>query len=254
MKDYKEMAESVFHRRDQYMEKRSRQRRAATAVVSCCCLVALVGVGVWRSGALTHHRDAASEGIPVGGASSGEPSTRSAEQEMGLAAFADYGGGLDADLSGYSIQPMISSFGETKMDRDISVHNGGVLFSQALQGAMAQYGGDVKYQVLVELFSGGAELDCASVAGRAEMERFGDQGYTVAFESYYDGYVDHNYFTLHATLEQLENFPSSEEYGYCVMLYGERVETTGGLENAVSGTDLFPGAAGAGSEELIAAK
>jgi hypothetical protein len=62
----------------------------------------------------------------------------------------------------------------------------------------------------------------------------------VAFENYNDGYVDHNYFTLHATLEQLESFPVSEQYGYCVMLYGERIETTSGSQNEVSETDLHP--------------
>jgi hypothetical protein len=108
---------------------------------------------------------------------------------------------------------------------------------------MEQYGGDVKYRVIVELFSDGTELDCASGEGKAEMERFADEGYTVAFENYNDGYVDHNYFTLHATLEQLEHFPASEQYGYCVMLYGERIETDSGLQNAVSGAAVTPSVA-----------
>jgi hypothetical protein len=135
---------------------------------------------------------------------------------------------------------MISSFGETKMDSDISVNNGGVLFSDALTGAMEQYGDEVKYQVIVELFSDGVALDCADDAGTEEMERFAAEGYTVAFESYNDGYVDHNYFTLHATLEQLERFPADEQYGYCVMLYGERIEATGELQDAISGTAVAP--------------
>jgi hypothetical protein len=119
-----------------------------------------------------------------------------------------YQGDLDGDPSGYSIQTMISTFGETKMDSDCSVNNGGVLFSDALTGAMEQYGDEVKYCVIVELFSDGVAIDCASREGKAEMDRFfTDEGYTVAFENYNDGYVDHNYFTLHATLEQLENSP-----------------------------------------------
>jgi hypothetical protein len=74
------------------------------------------------------------------------------------------------------------------------------------------------------------------------MERFAAEGYTVAFETYNDGYVDHNYFTLHATAEQLDSsyFPASEQYGYCVMLYGERIETTSGVQNEISGTAITP--------------
>jgi hypothetical protein len=120
------------------------------------------------------------------------------------------------------------------------VENGNVVFSTALTGAMAQYGGDVEYRVIVELFSDGVAIDCDNGEGKAEMERFADQGYTVAFESYNDGDRKQNYFTLHATLNQLENFPTSEEYGYCVMLYGERIETTSGLQNEISETDLHP--------------
>jgi hypothetical protein len=148
----------------------------------------------------------------------------------------DEGVAVSEDSAGYSIPTMISTFGETKMNSDISVESGGVVFSDALTGAMAHYGGDIKYRVIVELFSDGVELDCASGEGKAEMERFAGEGYIVAFENYNDGYVDHNYFTLHATLEQLKDFPASEQYGYCVMLYGERLETTGELQNAISGT------------------
>jgi hypothetical protein len=68
------------------------------------------------------------------------------------------------------------------------------------------------------------------------MERFAAEGYTVAFETYNDGYVDHNYFTLHATAEQLDSsyFPASEQYGYCVMLYGERIEESDQSQEDVS--------------------
>jgi hypothetical protein len=199
-----------------------------------------MGVGVWRSGTLSNDEGAAAGGIMPGGAYASDDSSDSAKakKETQMAGIADHGGDLDGDSVGYL--PMISSFGETKMDSDCSVNNGGVLFSDALTGAMEQYGGDVKYRVIVELFSDGVAIDCASEESKAEMDSFADQGYTVAFENYNDGYVDHNYFTLHATLEQLESFPVSEQYGYCVMLYGERLETTGALQNAISGTAFTP--------------
>jgi hypothetical protein len=248
MKDYDEMAKSVLKRRDKYVVERRRQMKKMASILSCFCLVALMGVGVWHSGTLSNQKEivvdggevdtsdeeaAAGDGMPDG-ADGSEDSTDYAKEEMQVAGIADFGGNLDGDPAGYL--PMISTFGETKMDINISVNNGGVLFSDALTGAMEKYGGDVKYRVIVELFSDGVAIDCADDAGMMEMERFAAEGYTVVFENYNDGYVDHNYFTLHATLEQLESFPVSEQYGYCVMLYGERLETTGELQNAISGT------------------
>jgi hypothetical protein len=254
MKDYDEMAKSVLKRRDKYVVERRRQMKKMASILSCFCLVALMGVGVWHSGTLSNQKEivvdggevdtsdeeaAAGDGMPDG-ADGSDDSTDYAKEEMQVAGMADFGGNLDGDPAGYL--PMISTFGETKMDINISVNNGGVLFSDALTGAMEKYGGDVKYRVIVELFSDGVAIDCASGEGKAEIERFADQGYIVAFENYNDGYVDHNYFTftLHATLEQLESFPVSERYGYCVMLYGERIETDGELQDVFNETDNTP--------------
>jgi hypothetical protein len=196
----------------------------------------LIGGGVWHFGTLSNNEKAAVGDIISDGADVSDNSSDFANGETQMAAMADPGDGQDGDSSGYSIPMMISSFGETKMDSDISVESGCVLFSDALTGAMTQYGMDAEYRVIVELFSEGKEIDSASEEGKAEMERFYERGYTVAFESYNDGYVDQNYFTIHATLDQLENFPASEQYGYCVMLYGERLETSGELQNAISET------------------
>lgn len=55
MKDYDEMAESVLKRRDQYTAKRSRQRKKISSVLSCFCLVALLGMGVWHTGVISEH-------------------------------------------------------------------------------------------------------------------------------------------------------------------------------------------------------
>jgi hypothetical protein len=181
---------------------------------------------VWQMNVNTE--DAASGSI-VSGESYVSDSSDEENRVVGMPA--DNGG----DPAEYSVMTMISSFGEAKMDSDISVNNGSVLFSDALTEAMKAYGGDVKYRVIVELFSGGAAMDCASEEGKTELERFAGQGYTVAFETYNDGHVEHHYFTLHATMEQLENFPSVDQYGYCVMLYGERMEINDmPQENALS--------------------
>lgn len=48
MKDYLEMAESVFARRDRYQQERRRRLRRWTAAAACLSLAALAGVGIWR--------------------------------------------------------------------------------------------------------------------------------------------------------------------------------------------------------------
>lgn len=53
MKDYNEVAESVFERRENYLaEKKARAKimKRTVSAVSCCCLVALLGFGVLQSG------------------------------------------------------------------------------------------------------------------------------------------------------------------------------------------------------------
>ena len=52
MRDYRDIAEDIFERREQYAagQKRSRRTLARAAVSMCCmCLAALLGFGVWRS-------------------------------------------------------------------------------------------------------------------------------------------------------------------------------------------------------------
>lgn len=53
MKDYDEMADSVLKRRDQYAAERSRRMKKVTSVLSCFCLAALLGVGVWHIGMIS---------------------------------------------------------------------------------------------------------------------------------------------------------------------------------------------------------
>ena len=56
MKDYNEMVESLFERREKYQEgRRKRMRRIGrmASVVSCCCLVLLAGIGVFKGDLLS---------------------------------------------------------------------------------------------------------------------------------------------------------------------------------------------------------
>ncbi|MDE5995263.1 MAG: hypothetical protein K2G60_07090 [Oscillospiraceae bacterium] len=52
MKNYDEIANSIFERRDQYIAEQRRKRKTVTRTVTamcCVCLVALMGVGIWQS-------------------------------------------------------------------------------------------------------------------------------------------------------------------------------------------------------------
>ncbi len=55
MKDYNEIANSVFQRRDKYLEEKKRKKavifRNAAIALSCCIMIA-VGIGIWNSGML----------------------------------------------------------------------------------------------------------------------------------------------------------------------------------------------------------
>lgn len=56
MKSYREIADSVFERRERYIAARQRKRKhtvSAITSICSCALVALVGASVWRSGVLT---------------------------------------------------------------------------------------------------------------------------------------------------------------------------------------------------------
>jgi len=53
MKDYNAMAESVFERRDRYNAERRMAMKKSMAAVACCCLVAVLGIGVWQGGTQT---------------------------------------------------------------------------------------------------------------------------------------------------------------------------------------------------------
>ena len=53
MKDYREMADNVLQRRDEYRMKKRKNIRMAASILSCFCLMAVLGMGGWYSGILT---------------------------------------------------------------------------------------------------------------------------------------------------------------------------------------------------------
>ncbi len=56
MKNYNEMANNVFERRDQYETSKKHKRKILTRTltpVCCLCLVMLLGIGLWKGGMFT---------------------------------------------------------------------------------------------------------------------------------------------------------------------------------------------------------
>ncbi|MDO4750077.1 MAG: hypothetical protein Q4A39_04465 [Eubacteriales bacterium] len=132
-----------------------------------------------------------------------------------------------------NVTPMISGYGAASYRGDMAVNNGGSVFSDSLRAAMDAYGDSVKYRVLVELFHDGVMLSGGGEAAWQEARRLSALGYITALETVETFSVEPNengehtvlsasyYFTLHATYEQLKNFPASGELGYSIMLYDE---------------------------------
>lgn len=105
-----------------------------------------------------------------------------------------------------------------------SPNNGHCIYSIPLQKAMEEYGDMVLYKVVVDVFNDNNMFESNSEAVKNEIERLTEMGYTVDFEHYNDGTMDHYYFVLCATQEQLINFARNDNYGYMFWLYDERAK------------------------------
>ena len=94
-------------------------------------------------------------------------------------------------------------------------------------GALDQYGNEVIYVVAVELYEDVCQLmpsiaDEVAPDVEAEAKRlFEEAGITTDISKYFDGENTHWQLNLHATAEQLQNFPANPRYGYWIMLRSE---------------------------------
>ena len=102
--------------------------------------------------------------------------------------------------------------------------NGHCIYSIPLQKAMEEYGDMVLYKTVVDVFSDNNMFESNSEAVKNEIKRLAEIDYTVNFEHYNDGTMDHYYFVLYATQEQLTNFVRNDNYGYMFWLYDERAK------------------------------
>ena len=120
--------------------------------------------------------------------------------------------------------PMVESY-ETGVDACYAApKNGEVNLSVPLREAMNEYGDNARYRVVVDRFQNEQPLDPAGDEIEAEMDRLAAVGIVNAYERFYDHDVlERAYFTIHASRYELEHFPPSDDYGYMLFLYGERV-------------------------------
>ncbi|MDE7327587.1 MAG: hypothetical protein K2N63_15145 [Lachnospiraceae bacterium] len=93
--------------------------------------------------------------------------------------------------------------------------------STPLKHAMEEYGEEVLYKVVVQLFCDGSVVEPESEEAKLEGERLAGLGYTVVWESYGDGEEVSQYIMLHATKKQLTKFDAGNQYGYMFRFFDE---------------------------------
>ena len=245
MRDPKEVAERVLARSDQIRRRRRWRGRLLTSIgAAAACLALLFVLKLWMLPGQSASQFAPgyvpkpSQTDTIGpGAASGpqvrfpsqtqsqnettEPSPPAA-QGQGAAA----GPFLGVGDPGFPIDdPMelISGYGGGESACYAAPKNGQVGFSMPLRGAMEEYGADRCYRVYVDVFQNGEQQPQDGAWVQGERERLFGLGYIVAYETYFDGEQNHYAFTLHATYDQLVNFPALADYGYFLFLYDERV-------------------------------
>ena len=212
--------------------KRARPWVRWAAAAACVCIVAVGALALRSNGgtAITAPDPENTASKPVESNVQQEP-VEASEPVMGP----------DGDSEPGAIVPMIEAFGQSTYSGDMAVANGGCVFSDSLTAAMANYGDSVRYRVMIEFFRDGVQIDAGDALARRECDRLADAGYLVALETYNDGSLEHHCFTIHATAEQLRNYPLSGDLGCHFLLYGEYFgETSTPAPEVFNGADSLP--------------
>lgn len=246
MKNYNEMADAVFSRRDEYaLKKRESRKNFVKLSVSftCMALVLFAGFGLWQKGKLENkpfkNPEVNEEQIESDSVVSGNN-----DQTVGdsiIVGEKDYYG--PAEDTPYNNGPCIPQDGEED-DRRLNMiesyecggssagacyalpKNGKYYFSIPLNAAFEAYGemnedtGErIVYRVVVRVFEDGK-----MITGKENFleisDKFTRMGYKSAIEIP-NNRDDLAVLTLHVTEEELKNFPEDKENGYFFFLYNE---------------------------------
>ncbi len=248
MRNYREVADRVLARSDRIRARRRRRARWLTSLGAAgACLALLL---VWKPWALAQ---SSAQFAPEQVMQPGQTDVVGPSQELqdhrntgttqttpqtqdGTTAPPQSSEGPNA-IGGPMIGPgdpgfpldepmeMIASYGQGGQSAACyaAPENGQVGYSIPLRGAMEEYGQSRRYQVYVDVFVDGVQQPQDGAWVQEEMDRLYSLGYIVAYETYFDGAQNHFAFTLHASWEQLENFPAASDYGYFFFLYRERI-------------------------------
>ena len=249
MKNYKDIANDIFERREQYTAEQKRKRKALTRIITsmcCMCLVALLSFGIWQSGMFdTTPPVTLDDSINIGekdylnpdelndntqkntNNQSSETGNNDSTNDHSASANIDIGNDPNNYSPNGSEKTVISSFDVNGIPSASyeTPKNGKFSFSIPLQDAINEYGDRVLYRVVIDVFSDKEQLSSDSSQVQDECERLSNIGYVVVYETAFDGESYHYYFTLHATYDELTEFIANESYGYFIFLYDERVET-----------------------------
>lgn len=229
MKTYEEMAQSALKRINEHEVARKRQKKiiAKTIIPAVCfCIVAAIGFGIRQGKAPTNVPDDANVPKTTVNNSAQNPDNQNGntqehsdpKQNNGISHNAPF----NFDPREYI--EIISSYevGSSATSYATPMINGNFFLSIPLRQAMEEYGNDVLYRVVVDVFKDETPIEDESNL-KEVSERLCALGYITAWEEYNDGAEKHSYLTLHATAEQLQNFSADSNYGYFLWLYDEYV-------------------------------
>lgn len=288
MKNYEEVAESVFKRSEEMIVLNKKRRRDRLinigATVSCLAVAGAVGIGVWKTAArpdaqvvsgiypqqssavqsagqfandgkdhsgendtvnsiiMSSTKSSVTESSEVTSGSAAASSESSAENIVFPALESSANNSVNNPISGMAggtldnyngpmnFLTVIEEYGTANTIPGSAPENGTYVFSDALKGAMDEYGytdenGDIRYRVVANYYDNGEPVDVNSSAIREnEWNRLCGRGYECHFETCgkeWGNIVDHH-FCMMLTREQLESFTPCEGYGCTLCLYGEK--------------------------------
>ena len=245
MKTSEEMARDVLRRRDAYEAKMRARRQGAARAGVCAVACVAIGAGAWRLQAGGRLAAVPGETAETGRTTAPEetaaketertehPGETAASGETGAVGGLAWMTGTPDPNAGLEYRTVISGYGDNGAGSAACYAlpgEGKTGMSAPLRDAMEEYGDTVMYRVVVDVFdwSGGEGeiLDSGSREVQAEAEALGDQGYTVARETYFDGEAYHHSLSLFASLNDLESLTPGQGRAYFLRLYQESFPET----------------------------
>ena len=262
MKNCDEMTENVLRRMREYRElrmKRGKMIRKTVLALACIAIAVVAAVGIGKHGIAENiPAQVVITSASEHNSTSAAPATQTTEQKTESAAQATTTVPAKAtsapqttaetsttepldptaqtDVVNYfCLRPgdepvaspaleMVSSY-DAAYGNCNTPENGDSCISEALKMAMEEYNSGRLYRVTVELFRNGTQIAENSQEVSAEIDRLSKAGYITAFETAYQDRVPvRSWITLHATFDQINEFPTNADYGYALYLYDERLK------------------------------